>query len=73
MLRPTSNHSADSRKPRIREAGKFAKDNIDFARGELKEIATETNPLDNPGGFLRKAQKRLFKGDEGHKTDKTTD
>ena len=60
-------------KPRIQEAGKFAKDNIDFARGELKDIATEINPLDNPGGFLRKAQKRLFKGDEGRETDKTTD
>ena len=60
-------------KPRMQEAGKFAKDNIDFARGELKDIAAETSPLENPGGFLRKAQKRLFKGDEGHERDKTTD
>ena len=60
-------------KPRMQEAGKFTKNNIDFVRGELKDIAAETSPLDNPGRFLRKAQKRLLKGNEGHETDKTTD
>ena len=58
-------------KPRVESAGRFAKDNIDFARGELREIAAETNPLENPGGFFRKARQRLFASGESNEADKT--
>ena len=58
-------------KPRVESAGRFAKNNIDFARGELRDIAAETSPLENPGGFIRKARRRLFTLGETNETDKT--
>lgn len=60
-------------KPRVKGAGRFAKDNIDFARRELTDIAGETSPFENPGGFLRKARQRLFDSGEANKTDETED
>jgi len=60
-------------KPRVQGANRFAKENIDFARRELTDIAGETSPLENPGGFLRKARQRLFGVSEANETDETED
>ena len=47
-------------KPRIKTVQKFAKENMDFAQKELRDIAKDTSPLERPGDFLKKARERLL-------------
>lgn len=50
-------------RPRAHNAAKATKANLDFARDELREIAAEIDPRDDPKAFLRAAKKRLFGSD----------
>ena len=59
----------ESVKPRIKKAQKFAKENMDIAQQELRDIAKDTSPLESPGDFLKKVRERLLGRD---KTDSGT-
>jgi hypothetical protein len=47
-------------RPRARSAARSARENLDFARSELREAAAEVDPRDNPKEFFVRAKKRLF-------------
>ena len=47
-------------KPRVETAWRNTKANLDFATSELRDVASETDPLKNPKEFLSKAKTRLL-------------
>ena len=47
-------------KPRVEAAWRNTKANLDFAKSELRDVASETDPLRNPREFLSKAKTRLL-------------
>ena len=50
-------------KPRVEAALRDTKANLDFAKSELRDVASETDPLKNPREFVAKAKTRLLGGD----------
>ena len=47
-------------KPRAQAAWRQAQPRLHAARNEMRAIAAETNPRDNPREFVRKVKQRLF-------------
>lgn len=58
----------DTVRPRVKSAQKFVKKNMDFAKKELGDVARETNPLEEPSKFLKKARERLFDPEDSDET-----
>ncbi len=51
-------------KPRAMAAWRRTKPKLDAARDELRDIARESDPRENPRAFAAKLKERLVKGDK---------
>lgn len=47
-------------KPRAEAVWRNTKANIEFAKSELRDVASQTDPLKNPREFISKAKTRLL-------------
>ena len=51
-------------KPRAKAAWRETKPKIEAAKAELRDIAAETDPRENPRKFARKLKERFFERDK---------
>ena len=51
-------------KPRAQAVGQTARGRLAAGRDELRDIAGEIDPREDPGGFLAKVKRRFIDGEE---------
>ena len=51
-------------KPRAQAVGRTTRSRLAAGRDELRDIAGEIDPLDDPGAFLAKVKRRFIDGEE---------
>ena len=51
-------------KPRAQAVGRTARGRLAAGRDELRDIAGEIDPREDPGGFLAKVKRRFIDGEE---------